>query len=119
MIKAFTDMDEDNSGQVTRQEYLVAIRTKPEVMTAFVELGLGREANLFDTLNADRSGSITFEQFFDGVMLIMKGHETAKAKDLVGTHLLCQSVAVRVKRICADMASFKAQQDRDATVAAD
>lgn len=91
--EAFMAIDDDKSGSISKKEYISAITSNEKVMNAFIELGLHEEENLFETLDADRAGNITFDQFFDGVMLIMKGHETAKAKDMVGTHLLCQSLA--------------------------
>merc|ERR1739848_122665 len=81
----------------------MGIMTNETVMTAFASLGLDEEENLFDTLDADRCGAVTFQQFFDGVMLVMKGHETAKAKDMVATHLVAQSMSRRVAAVESDV----------------
>eukprot|EP00747_Dinoflagellata_sp_TGD_P083169 gnl/TRDRNA2_/TRDRNA2_161990_c0_seq1.p1 gnl/TRDRNA2_/TRDRNA2_161990_c0~~gnl/TRDRNA2_/TRDRNA2_161990_c0_seq1.p1 ORF type:complete len:618 (-),score=115.26 gnl/TRDRNA2_/TRDRNA2_161990_c0_seq1:131-1984(-) len=110
MVDAFESMDTDKSGTVSRQEYLHAIRTNKQVVQAFIELGLHEEENLFDKLDADRTNDITFDQFFDGLFLIMKGHETAKAKDLVRTHMLCQSVTRKSKTVATEMEEAKKRQ---------
>lgn len=97
--QAFVEMDTDNSGSISKLEYTEAILENDDVMTSLEILGLDEEENLFETLDADKSGIITFDQFFDGAMLIMKGHESAKAKDMVGVHLLCQSLARRCNKL--------------------
>merc|ERR1719160_2304556 len=68
-------------------------------MNALSCLGLHEEENLFDVLDADKEGSITFDQFFEGALLIMKGQETAKAKDLVATHLTAVGVLRRMRTV--------------------
>jgi len=103
LIKAFDEMDLDGDGIISHPEYIHAITTDVTVMQCFIELGLSEEENLFGTLDPDSSGGITLDQFFDGVMLIMKGQETAKAKDIVGTHLLCKSVAKHVTELCTNV----------------
>lgn len=95
---AFLEMDEDKNLHITRDEFNKAIVSNQKVINALVGLGLGDEADLFGTLDAEEEGSLTFNQFFDGLMLIMKGHEVAKAKDIVATLLTCQAVSRRGKR---------------------
>lgn len=107
---AFMAIDDDKSGSISKKEYISAITSNEKVMNAFIQLGLHEEENLFETLDADRAGNITFDQFFDGVMLIMKGHETAKAKDMVGVHLLCQSLARRCTTLLDDMKTLRKRQ---------
>merc|ERR1712187_979883 len=90
MIDAFNSMDNDQSGTISKDEFKRAISEDVKVQECLVELGLDNELSLFDTLDAERTEDITFDNFFDGTMLITKGQETAKAKDIVGTHLLAQ-----------------------------
>eukprot|EP00747_Dinoflagellata_sp_TGD_P050144 gnl/TRDRNA2_/TRDRNA2_146590_c1_seq1.p1 gnl/TRDRNA2_/TRDRNA2_146590_c1~~gnl/TRDRNA2_/TRDRNA2_146590_c1_seq1.p1 ORF type:complete len:117 (+),score=20.79 gnl/TRDRNA2_/TRDRNA2_146590_c1_seq1:32-352(+) len=40
---------------------------------------------------------IDFDDFFHGTMLVMKGRETARAKDLVGTNLLAGIIATNMQ----------------------
>merc|ERR1719262_694095 len=48
--------------------------------------------------------------FFEGVMLIMKGHETAKAKDMVPMYLTCQAIFNRMKTLDGDLSTISDQQ---------
>ena len=66
----------------TSEEFLGAM-DNDKVVDILIELGLGEEKDLFHTLDAESAGVLTLEQFFDGLSLIMKGHEIAKAKDIV------------------------------------
>ena len=50
-----------------------------EVQQSMARLGL------FDKIDADKSGAVSFDEFIEGVTLIMKGNEPAKGKDMVGT----------------------------------
>merc|ERR1719159_1476324 len=76
-------------------------------MNALTELGLDSEENLFDLLDSENLGVITFDQFFDGASLIMKGQETAKAKDIVKTQLTTVSVQRRTRNMDMQMSSLR------------
>lgn len=110
MKVAFERMDKDGSGMINRDEYHNSITKNQEVADAFVELGLDEEEDLFDTLDAEGEGAISFDQFFEGVMLIMKGHETAKAKDMVPMYLTCQAIFTRMKTLDGDLSTISDQQ---------
>ena len=56
-----------------------------EVQQSMARLGLDQEDGLFDKIDADKSGAVSFDEFIEGVTLIMKGNEPAKGKDMVGT----------------------------------
>ena len=107
MKNAFLSMDLDASGSLSKAEFFEAITTDDLVMNSFVQLGLDEEENLFETLDAEGNGELTFNQFFEGALLLMKGHETAKAKDIVRSSLVCQAIAGRVKAINADVQAVK------------
>jgi len=62
-------------------------------------LGLDQEDGLFDKIDADKSGAVSFDEFIEGVTLIMKGNEPAKGKDMVGTFLSVQALSKNVQRI--------------------
>eukprot|EP00746_Dinoflagellata_sp_MGD_P009198 gnl/MRDRNA2_/MRDRNA2_118600_c0_seq1.p1 gnl/MRDRNA2_/MRDRNA2_118600_c0~~gnl/MRDRNA2_/MRDRNA2_118600_c0_seq1.p1 ORF type:complete len:780 (+),score=138.07 gnl/MRDRNA2_/MRDRNA2_118600_c0_seq1:78-2417(+) len=96
---AFLEMDEDKSGEITREEFYNSLATNDNLVNALVGLGLGDEANLFDTLDSEQVGVIKFQQFLTGVGLIMRGNESAKAKDVVPALLLCQAMDQRLKRL--------------------
>merc|ERR1719335_1361772 len=63
------------------------------------ELKLDEEKDLFDTLDVSQTGALSFEEFFQGMMLIMQGSEPAKAKDFVSTYLTCQAMHVILRDI--------------------
>merc|ERR1711957_688676 len=97
-------MDKTNNG-ISHQEFLDAIKNERSVAQAFKDLGLENEEGLFEKLDANKTNEVTFEQFFDGICLIMKGHETAKAKDLVRTHLLCQGLTTKTQAVSGEMSA--------------
>eukprot|EP00746_Dinoflagellata_sp_MGD_P039380 gnl/MRDRNA2_/MRDRNA2_19496_c0_seq2.p1 gnl/MRDRNA2_/MRDRNA2_19496_c0~~gnl/MRDRNA2_/MRDRNA2_19496_c0_seq2.p1 ORF type:complete len:260 (+),score=36.58 gnl/MRDRNA2_/MRDRNA2_19496_c0_seq2:248-1027(+) len=97
--QAFLEMDIDQSNDITREEYMNSIHENLNCVDILLHLGLGEEANLFDTLDANRDGSLTFAEFFDGITLLMRGQEVCKAKDVAATHLTCQGVHRCVKRL--------------------
>merc|ERR1712216_889734 len=70
-----------------------------EVIECLEFLNLHEEVGIFDTLDIDRTGELTFDEFFEGMMLIMKGGEVAKARDIVGTYLTCQSLQGQISRL--------------------
>eukprot|EP00746_Dinoflagellata_sp_MGD_P075617 gnl/MRDRNA2_/MRDRNA2_30413_c0_seq1.p1 gnl/MRDRNA2_/MRDRNA2_30413_c0~~gnl/MRDRNA2_/MRDRNA2_30413_c0_seq1.p1 ORF type:complete len:989 (-),score=177.88 gnl/MRDRNA2_/MRDRNA2_30413_c0_seq1:106-2853(-) len=99
----FQEMDDDNSGSITRAEFIRAITEDEKVMACMEDLGLDDDAALFDTLDVDHTGSLSFVEFFQGMMLLSKGGDAAKKRDLVSTYLTCQSI-------------YNAQQDMMKTV---
>lgn len=99
MQEAFTSMDLDGTGTISKKEFTIGILNNRAVMDAFTELGLDSEENLFEVLDSDNEGLITFDQFFDGASLIMKGQEAAKAKDIVSTQLTTRSMQRRMRHM--------------------
>jgi voltage-gated sodium channel len=99
MKEAFSSMDDDSSGTISKKEFTNGIMGNRNVMDALTQLGLDEEEALFDTLDSDNLGVITFDQFFDGASLIMKGQETAKAKDIVSTQLTSKSIQRRMRHM--------------------
>eukprot|EP00746_Dinoflagellata_sp_MGD_P149748 gnl/MRDRNA2_/MRDRNA2_81738_c0_seq2.p1 gnl/MRDRNA2_/MRDRNA2_81738_c0~~gnl/MRDRNA2_/MRDRNA2_81738_c0_seq2.p1 ORF type:complete len:574 (+),score=89.42 gnl/MRDRNA2_/MRDRNA2_81738_c0_seq2:120-1724(+) len=99
MKEAFSSMDDDASGTISKKEFTNGIMGNRNVMDALTQLGLDEEEALFDTLDSDNLGVITFDQFFDGASLIMKGQETAKAKDIVSTQLTAKSIQRRMRHM--------------------
>ena len=54
-------------------------------------LELDQEMDLFDMLDVDEDGELTFHEFFHGCMLFMNANEPAKGKDFIATYLISQS----------------------------
>lgn len=107
MKEAFDSMDDDHTGTISKKEFTQGILSNRTVMNALTELGLDSEENLFDLLDSENLGVITFDQFFDGASLIMKGQETAKAKDIVKTQLTTVSVQRRTRNMDMQMSSLR------------
>jgi len=99
LMVLFRSMDTDNSGFLTKGEYLAAISENGKVAEILTELGLADEETLFDCLDTEGIGQVSFDQFVDGVTLLMKGHDEVQAKDLVATHLTVQAMRKRSRRI--------------------
>jgi voltage-gated sodium channel len=99
MKVAFLEMDEDGSGEIDKDEYYHAINHNKKVQDALKILGLDNEDGLFDKIDADKSGAVSFDEFMEGATLIMKGNEPAKGKDMVGTYLSVQAVSKNVQRL--------------------
>merc|ERR1712224_1038659 len=60
---------------------------------------MGENVTLFDFLDVDQGGILTIEEFFEGCILVLNGNETAKNKDIVATHLTCQSMHKSIHEI--------------------
>jgi len=108
--RAFMRMDPNGNGEITRPVFDKAIVENEEVVAAMTALGLDEEQDLFDVLDADHSGSLEFKEFFDGIMLIMKGQEPALAKDMVGTYLRVSAVFKGLARLQAEMESIRKEE---------
>lgn len=93
----FRDIDEDNSGLLDREEFAQAVFTNPSVQEGFLLLGLDDEENLFDTLDADKSGQVSFQEWIDGVSLILAGKRPAKAGDMSATFLAVKALCKMVE----------------------
>jgi len=103
-------MDEDDSGEISREEFNKAMTSNEEVIAAITALGLEEEKDLFDSLDADSSGSLEFDEFFEGVMLILKGQEPALAKDMVATYLRASSLYKKHEQLESDFAEYRAEE---------
>ena len=55
-------------------------------MQCIEDLGLQHQAGLFDILDTDGTGGINHEEFFEGMLMIARGQEQAKARDIVSTY---------------------------------
>lgn len=91
LLDAFSSMDVDQTGTISREELEKARTENKRVRDALEVLGLEHEPDLFDTLDAEGLGEVTFENFSNGTILIAKGQDAARAKDIVGIHLLSRS----------------------------
>jgi hypothetical protein len=92
VTEIFEDIDQDGSGLLDREEFAAALTTNPSVQEGLLILDLADEENLFDTLDSDKSGYITFEEWQSGVGLIMAGRKKCKGKDVVGTYLMTKAL---------------------------
>jgi Ca2+-binding EF-hand superfamily protein len=92
VTEIFEDIDQDGSGMLDREEFGAALMTNPSVQEGMMILDLADEENLFDTLDSDKSGYITFQEWADGVALIMAGKKKCKGKDVVATYLMTKAL---------------------------
>jgi voltage-gated sodium channel len=92
VTEIFEDIDVDGSGLLDREEFSSALMTNPSVQEGLFILDLADEENLFDTLDSDKSGTISFEEWANGVRLIMAGKRKCKGKDVVGTYLMSKAL---------------------------
>jgi hypothetical protein len=116
---AFTSMDKDGTGYISRDEFHDAIKINPQVMAALLGMGLGEEKDLFDQIDADHSGRLDFNEFFDGATRMMNGMQPALAKDTVATYLrvcaLCKAQAKlenEVSELKSGVKSIESKLDR-------
>eukprot|EP00746_Dinoflagellata_sp_MGD_P007846 gnl/MRDRNA2_/MRDRNA2_115608_c0_seq1.p1 gnl/MRDRNA2_/MRDRNA2_115608_c0~~gnl/MRDRNA2_/MRDRNA2_115608_c0_seq1.p1 ORF type:complete len:615 (-),score=99.87 gnl/MRDRNA2_/MRDRNA2_115608_c0_seq1:20-1795(-) len=87
----FHTMDQDASESISRDEFKEAL-AQDEVLSCIENLGLADEGDLFDTLDVDHEGELSFTRFFEGMMMLARGGEKAKAKDIAATFLTCQAI---------------------------
>merc|ERR1712046_358115 len=104
--------DKDGTGDISRAEFADAIVNNQEVIDNMTSLGLDEEKDLFDVIDADHSGSLEFNEFFDGVTLIMKGQEPALAKDMVATYLRVNSLYRAQTRLDGEIEKMQAEQQK-------
>merc|ERR1719426_71960 len=71
------------------------MRVLNNVKVAFIEM----DADGSGEIDRDKSGAVSFDEFIEGVTLIMKGNEPAKGRDMVGTFLSVQALSKNVQRI--------------------
>eukprot|EP00746_Dinoflagellata_sp_MGD_P026237 gnl/MRDRNA2_/MRDRNA2_161813_c0_seq1.p1 gnl/MRDRNA2_/MRDRNA2_161813_c0~~gnl/MRDRNA2_/MRDRNA2_161813_c0_seq1.p1 ORF type:complete len:517 (+),score=90.46 gnl/MRDRNA2_/MRDRNA2_161813_c0_seq1:40-1551(+) len=95
----FSLVDVDGDKSISREEYNRAIHEHPQVMALMSSLELDEEDNLFDQLDVDENGELTFEEFLNGTMMLMRGNAPAKGKDNLQTFLLSQSTHRRVMEL--------------------
>lgn len=120
LLRAFEGIDEDRSRDLSRDEFMHAVEHDEVISESFITLGLDKEPELFDMLDAERRGRITFLNLCDGALLVMKGQDTARVKDFVSTNLLAQSMhraAFDAGDACRDMRRQQAGIDRDIAAA--
>jgi voltage-gated sodium channel len=108
--RAFVRMDKDGTGDITKDEFAEAIQNNDDVIDNLMALGLAEEKDLFDAIDADRSGTLEFNEFFEGVTLIMKGQEPALAKDMVATFLRVNALGKSHSRLEKDLGRLRDQQ---------
>lgn len=104
----FAGMDTDCDGMLTKEEFMEGIRQKKNLVQLH-KLGISVEDadDLFDLLDADKSGTITLIEFIAGTL---KSRGPAKAKDLLlvqceqhRTFFKLQEVDSRVKTVDSQM----------------
>lgn len=105
----FMVMDVDNSRSLTKDEWIKAME-EPEVCDVMEHIGLDEVEDLFDHLDVDKGGVLQFEEFFEGLLLMTRGKETAKARDIVPTFLVCELIRKNVDILTGQVA------DRDAKI---
>eukprot|EP00746_Dinoflagellata_sp_MGD_P021391 gnl/MRDRNA2_/MRDRNA2_149934_c0_seq1.p1 gnl/MRDRNA2_/MRDRNA2_149934_c0~~gnl/MRDRNA2_/MRDRNA2_149934_c0_seq1.p1 ORF type:complete len:292 (-),score=74.44 gnl/MRDRNA2_/MRDRNA2_149934_c0_seq1:359-1120(-) len=113
MKQLFLAMDRDASKTISRQEWLNA-QHSPEVVAILEHLGLDDDGvGLFDTLDVDQGGLLEFAEFFEGLMLVVKGNESAKAEDMVPTFLICQYLRKKITLLEAVIGSPSGETTSD------
>lgn len=98
----FEEMDQDKSGTISADEFHDAMCNNEQVIKIIIDLGLGEEKNIFGILDCEGVGLVSFDLFFEGLMLIMKGLEPATAKNIVPTQLVKQAT-LRHSRNCENL----------------
>jgi len=86
----FIEMDKDGSRTISREEFMESITENEKVMNCMESLGLHEEADLFDVLDVDQNGYLDLEEFFEGMMLLLRCNQPALVKDTIPTFLSCQ-----------------------------
>lgn len=109
--RTYEAMDRDGDGKLTKEELLEGVSQNELVMDAFIELGLEEEEDLFQTSDADHSGFISFNQFCEGILLMLKGQNPALAKDMVAPTLLLQAFSKRCHRLEKELADMIATEE--------
>lgn len=81
MLEVFRIADKDGSGDLTKDEFIEALK-KPDVMKLLyeVEIDMRGAEGLFDILDYDESGSLDVTEFIEGCM---RARGDAKAKDVL------------------------------------
>merc|ERR1719428_1795375 len=81
IYEVFRIADTDGNGELTKEEFLVALRD-PEVMKNLheVEIDMRGAEGLFDILDYDESGNLDVTEFIEGCM---RARGDAKAKDIL------------------------------------
>merc|ERR1719428_2546084 len=81
IYEVFRIADTDGNGELTKEEFLVALRD-PEVMKNLheVEIDMRGAEGLFDILDYDESGNLDVTEFIEGCM---RARGDAKAKDVL------------------------------------
>eukprot|EP00931_Biecheleriopsis_adriatica_P049310 TRINITY_DN28522_c0_g1_i1.p1 TRINITY_DN28522_c0_g1~~TRINITY_DN28522_c0_g1_i1.p1 ORF type:complete len:772 (-),score=179.21 TRINITY_DN28522_c0_g1_i1:9-2249(-) len=79
--KMFESLDEDNSGQVTLEEFMQAFKI-PAIKTKLILLGMKEKdlLELFRLLDVNREGQLSLEEFMEGMSQL---NGEAKSKDMV------------------------------------
>merc|ERR1711871_1518414 len=93
----FAALDFNDSGTVTRSEFMKALEEDESVVRCLEFLELHHDVDLFDVLDVDSSEELSFEEFFHGCMLLMRGNEPAKGKDSISTYLISQATMKMVQ----------------------
>eukprot|EP00746_Dinoflagellata_sp_MGD_P097760 gnl/MRDRNA2_/MRDRNA2_392536_c0_seq1.p1 gnl/MRDRNA2_/MRDRNA2_392536_c0~~gnl/MRDRNA2_/MRDRNA2_392536_c0_seq1.p1 ORF type:complete len:166 (+),score=56.84 gnl/MRDRNA2_/MRDRNA2_392536_c0_seq1:43-498(+) len=104
----FALMDTDKSHSLSQAEWSKAMEIS-EVADILEGLGLGDESDLFDKLDVDKSGELEFDEFFDGLLLVVSGNEPAKARDVVPTYLSCESMRKKFHSMQANIDNLEAK----------
>jgi hypothetical protein len=94
--EVFVHMDSDSSNKVTMEEFLHEMQNNEVLLQLLIDLGLGDNANLFDTLDTNHNGNLSFREFFSVVALLSKGEDPCKVKDITPVF---QSIIDLQKRI--------------------
>lgn len=112
LMSLFHAMDADGSGSIEREEFLAAMVENEDVMKTLQALELHEEANLFDNLDVEGTGAISAMDFFEGLLLVVRGNEACKAKDLVPTFLACRSIQRKVSTLMDHITDVQTHKDR-------
>merc|ERR1712224_546753 len=98
---------DDGTGMITREQFLHGLQNQDEVVDCLIELGLGEEGGIFDTLDPEGAGVLRAEEFYSDLLFLAKGFETMRAKDVVPSLLLVQACFKRWRAMESVYGTFK------------
>jgi len=112
MKSAFQDSDSDHNGELTMQEFVIALDTNPALRGALEELNLDMSdiSEVFRVLDWDGSRSLTMEEFVNACAKLQ--NDVASAWDAMATHASVRSLERNLGRLDEKVTRIDDRLDR-------